>query len=238
MNRNKVDFTKMTTKETIDLFKSVLNNKLPSFLMSKNAKYIQQIINRLSIIPKSKQLQEFEELIKTDELFTSFLLTDRFEDLLPEIDIINVKKRHKGNYSLLMAVVANPNICKFDKPIIFDCLLDRGEYIDQLTDGGQSALTIALKRKDTYVVEQLLQRECSVNTTDNYGIMPIHISTFNRKQYLTSLLGYYRTDTISLINHINLNCHHLAEIVGDTAMLSLLREIDNKYINNKEIMEL
>ena len=68
--------------------------------------------------------------------------------------------------------------------------------------------------------------------------MPIHISTFNRKQYLTSLLGYYRTDTISLINHINLNCHHLAEIVGDTAMLSLLREIDNKYINNKEIMEL
>ena len=138
-----------------------------------------------------------------------------------------------------MALIANTKICKFDKKIVIDVLLDRGEYIDQLTDDGDTALTLAIRKNDTYLVEYLLEKGANINSApDNYGILATHITAFNKNLYLTSLLNYYNGSTVCPIPDVNISCQELAEIVGDTAMLSLLREIENKYVIHKEVMEL
>ena len=48
--RNIIYFNDMSKKEIIELFEIVYTETIPSFLFSPNAKYIQQIINRLSIL--------------------------------------------------------------------------------------------------------------------------------------------------------------------------------------------
>lgn len=237
-NYDKVDFSKMLLNEKIDLFKSVLNQELPTFLMSPNAKYIESIINRLSFITEEQLLQQFYTLMGNDALFRMFLEEENYTKLLPEIDILNVQKKHKNGYTLLMALVANPKICKFDKKIVIDVLLDKSCEIDAVNDLGETALMIALKKQDTYLVEYLLSQFSNPNLPTNYGILPTHISVFNKNQYLTSLLNYYGGDTVSQINNINLNCQDLARIVDSDAMILLLDEIENKYVTHKEMMEL
>ena len=236
---NIIYFNDMTTNEIIDLFKSVYKKTIPSFLLSPNAKYIQQIINRLSILTKEQILQQFYPIMDNDDLFRMFLEEENYTKLLPEIDILNVQKKHKNNYTLLMALIANPKICKFDKKIVIDVLLDRGEYIDQLTDDGDTALTLAIRKNDTYLVEYLLEKGANINSApDNYGILATHITSFNKNLYLTSLLNYYNGSTVCPIPDINISCQELAEIVEDKAMLSLLKEIEHKYVTHKEMMEL
>lgn len=237
--RSIIYFNAMTTNEIIDLFKSVYQKTIPSFLLSPNAKYIQQIINRLSILTKEQLSQQFYPIMDNDDLFRMFLEEENYTKLLPEIDILNVKKKHKNNYTLLMALIANTKICKFDKKIVIDVLLDRGEYIDQLTDDGDTALTLAIRKNDTYLVEYLLEKGANINSSpDNYGIIATHITSFNKNLYLTSLLNYYNGSTVCPIPDINISCQELAEIVEDKAMLSLLKEIENKYVTHKEMMEL
>ena len=50
-------------------------------------------------------------------------------------------------------------------------------------------------------------------------------------------MNYYKADTVGTINNINLNCQDLAMIVGSEAMISLLKEIENKYVTNKEVYD-
>ena len=235
--RNIIYFNDMSKKEIIELFEIVYTETIPSFLFSPNAKYIQQIINRLSILTEEQLLQQFYPIIGNDDLFRMFLEEELYTRLLPEIDCLTVQKKHKNNYTLLMALIANPKICKFDKKIVIDVLLDRGEYIDQLTDDGDTALTLAIRKNDTYLVEYLLEKGAKINSVpDNYGIIATHISVFNKNLYLTSLLNYYNGSTVCPIPDINISCQELAEIVGDKAMLSLLREIENKYVSNKGLI--
>lgn len=237
MNKsNKVDFSSMTLKETVDLFKSVLNQEIPTFLMSPNAKYVESIINRLSFITEEQLLQQFYTLMGDDALFRLFLEEENYTRLLPQIDFLNVKKKHKNDYTLLMALVANPKICKFDKKIVIDVLIDKGENIDAVNVFNETALVIAIKKQDTYLVEYLLEKAANPNIPNNYGILPTHISVFNKNQYLTSLLNYYGGDTVSQINNINLNCQDLARIVDSDAMILLLDEIENKYVSNKGLI--
>ena len=237
--RNIIYFNDMSKKEIIELFKSVYQETIPSFLMSPNAKYIKQIINRLSILTEEQLLQQFYPIMGNDDLFRLFLEEETYIKLLTEIDCLTVQKKHKNNYTLLMALIANPKICKFDKKIVIDVLLDRGEYIDQLTDDGDTALTLAIRKNDTYLVEYLLEKGAKINSVpDNYGILATHITAFNKNLYLTSLLNYYNGSTVCPIPDINISCQELAEIVDDKAMLSLLREIENKYVTHKEMMEL
>ena len=165
-----------------------------------------------------------------------FLEEENYTKLLPEIDFLNVKKKHKNNYTLLMALVANPKICKFDKKIVIDVLINKGENIDAINDLQQSALMVSLIKQDSYLCECLLQLGSNPNLPTNYGILPTHISVFNKNQYLTSLLNYYGGDTVSQINNINLNCQDLARIVDSDAMILLLDEIENKYISNKGLI--
>ncbi|MDY4841206.1 MAG: hypothetical protein SO314_02415 [Alphaproteobacteria bacterium] len=235
-NYGKVDFSKMLLNEKIDLFKSVLNQEIPTFLMSSNAKYIESIINELSFKTEEQLLQQFYTLMGDDALFRMFLEEELYIRLLPQIDFLNVQKKHKNDYTLLMAVVANPKICKFDKKIVIDVLLDKGENIDAVNVFNETALVIALKKQDTYLVEYLLQKGANPNIPTNYGIMPTHISVFNKNQYLTSVLNYYKADTVSQINNINLNCQDIARIVDSDAMILLLDEIENKYISNKGLI--
>ena len=237
--RNIIYFNDMSKKEIIELFEIVYTETIPSFLMSPNATYIQQIINRLSILTEEQLLQQFYPIMWNDDLFRMFLEEENYTKLLPEIDILNVQKKHKNNYTLLMALIANPKICKFDKKIVIDVLLDKGEYIDQLTDDGTTALTLSIRKNDVYLCEYLLEKGAKINSVpDNYGIIATHITAFNKNLYLTSLLNYYNGSTVCPIPDINISCQELAEIVGDTAMLSLLREIENKYVTHKEMMEL
>lgn len=235
-NYGKVDFSKMLLNEKIDLFKSVLNQEIPTFLMSKNAKYIQTIINQLSFITEEELLQQFYPIMSDDALFRMFLEEENYTKLLPEIDFLNTQKKHKNGYTLLMALVANPKICKFDKKIVIDVLLDKSCEIDSVNDLGETALMIALRKQDTYLVEYLLSQSSNPNLPTNYGILPTHISVFNKNQYLTSLLNYYGGDTVSQINNINLNCQDIARIVDSDAMILLLDEIENKYISNKGLI--
>ncbi|MBE6444045.1 MAG: hypothetical protein E7020_05195 [Alphaproteobacteria bacterium] len=238
-NSNKVDFSGITKKEIIDLFKSVYKETIPSFLMSPNAKYIQKLINRLSFITEEQLLQQFYPIMGNDDLFRLFLEEENYTRLLPEIDILNIQKKHKNNYTLLMAVVANPKICKFDKKIVIDVLLDKGEDIDATNDLGESALILALRKNDTYLVEYLLEKGANINSLpDNYGILATHITVFNKWQYLTSLLNYYNGSTVCPIPIVNLDCQDLARIVDSNAMILLLDEIENKYVTHKEMMEL
>ena len=88
--RSIIYFNDMTTNEIIDLFKSIYQKTIPSFLMSPNAKYIQQIINRLSIFTKEQLLQQFYPIMDNDDLFKMFLEEENYTKLLPEIDILNV----------------------------------------------------------------------------------------------------------------------------------------------------
>ena len=93
MNKsNKVDFSSMTLKETVDLFKSVLNQELPTFLMSPNAKYIESILNRLSFKTEEQLLQQFYTLMGNDALFRMFLEEENYTKLLPQIDFLNTLK--------------------------------------------------------------------------------------------------------------------------------------------------
>ncbi len=235
-NYGKVDFSKMLLNEKIELFKSIYTETIPTFLMSTNAKYIQTIINQLSFITEEELLQQFYPIMSDDALFRMFLEEENYTKLLPEIDFLNTQKKHKNGYTLLMALVANPKICKFDKKIVIDVLLDKGEYIDAVNDLGETALILALRKQDTYLVEYLLSQFINPNLPTNYGILPTHISVFNKNQYLTSLLNYYGGDTVSQINNINLNCQDLARIVDSDAMILLLDEIENKYISNKGLI--
>lgn len=235
-NYDKVDFSKMLLNEKIELFQSIYTETIPTFLMSKNAKYIQTIINQLSFITEEELLQQFYPIMSDDALFRMFLEEENYTKLLPEIDFLNVKKKHKNNYTLLMALVANPKICKFDKKIVIDVLLDKSCEIDAVNDLQQSALMLSLIKQDSYLVECLLDRGANPNLPTNYGILPTHISVFNKNQYLTSLLNYYGGDTVSQINNINLNCQDLARIVDSDAMILLLDEIENKYISNKGLI--
>ena len=235
-NYGKVDFSKMLLNEKIDLFKSVLNQEIPTFLMSPNAKYIESIINELSFKTEEQLLQQFYTLMGDDALFRMFLEEELYTKLLTEIDFLNTQKKHKNDYTLLMALVANPKICKFDKKIVIDVLLDKGENIDSVNDLGETALMIALRKQDTYLVECMLEKGANPNLPTNYGILPTHISVFNKNQYLTSLLNYYGGDTVSQINNINLNCQDLARIVDSDVMILLLDEIENKYISNKGLI--
>ena len=151
--RNMIYFNDMSKKEIIDLFKSIYKKTIPSFLMSPNATYIQQIINRLSFITEEQLLQQFYPIMVNDDLFRMFLEEENYTRLLPEIDILNVQKKHKNNYTLLMALVANPKICKFDKKIVIDVILSKSCEIDAVNDLGETALMIALRKQDTYLVE-------------------------------------------------------------------------------------
>ena len=235
-NYGKVDFSKMLLNEKIELFKSIYTETIPTFLMSTNAKYIQTIITQLSFITEEELLQQFYPIMSDDALFRMFLEEENYTKLLPEIDFLNTQKKHKNGYTLLMALVANPKICKFDKKIVIDVLLDKSCEIDSVNDLGETALMIALRKQDTYLVEYLLSQSSNPNLPTNYGILPTHISVFNKNQYLTSLLNYYGGDTVSQINNINLNCQDIARIVHSDAMILLLDEIENKYISNKGLI--
>lgn len=120
-----------------------------------------------------------------------FLAGTDFTKLLKIIDRTTMKYKHLDGYTPLMMIVVNPNITNFEKTVVIDRLIEMGCDVNRPNDFGETALMMAVKRNNRKMMEYLLENGASPNISDNLGVTPLMIATFNSQLYNMAVLHFF-----------------------------------------------
>lgn len=210
--------------ELIDKIDFILNSSKPLPHYMKEERELAELVKHLKEIPKYETLKQFELLFDVDPFLTHFLAGTDFTKLLKIIDRTTMKYKHLDGYTPLMMIVVNPNITNFEKTVVIDRLIEMGCDVNRPNDFGETALMMAVKRNNRKMMEYLLENGASPNISDNLGVTPLMIATFNSQLYNMAVLRFFNAQLGATCSSYEFDVFDIAEITKISNTMEVLKD--------------
>lgn len=210
--------------ELIDKIDFILNSSKPLPHYMKEERELAELVKHLKEIPKYETLKQFELLFDVDPFLMHFLAGTDFTKLLKIIDRTTMKYKHLDGYTPLMMIVVNPNITNFEKTVVIDRLIEMGCDVNRPNDFGETALMMAVKRNNRKMMEYLLENGASPNISDNLGVTPLMIATFNSQLYNMAVLRFFNAQLGATCSSYELDVFDIAEITKISNTMEVLKD--------------
>lgn len=211
-------------EELIDKIDFILNSSKPLPHYMKEERELAELVKHLKEIPKYETLKQFELLFDVDPFLMHFLAGTDFTKLLKIIDRTTMKYKHLDGYTPLMMIVVNPNITNFEKTIVIDRLIEMGCDVNRPNDFGETALMMAVKRNNRKMMEYLLENGASPNISDNLGVTPLMIATFNSQLYNMAVLHFFNAQLGATCSSYEFDVFDIAEITKISNTMEVLKD--------------
>ena len=218
--RDDVNFEQLINK--IDL---ILNSPKPIPNYMKRDRELAQMMEDLQEISEYDTLNQFEELYDKEPFLMQFLTGADFTKLLKMIDRTTMKYEHLDDYTPLHMIVANPCIANIDKTVIIDRILEMGCNINQTSTKGETALFLATKRNNRKMIEYLLRKGANPNVSNNLGITPMMVATFNSQLYNMAILKFFNSQMGATCTSYKFDVFDIAEITKISNTIEVLRDL-------------
>lgn len=210
--------------ELIDKIDFILNSSKPLPHYMKEERELAELVKHLKEIPKYETLKQFELLFDVDPFLMHFLAGTDFTKLLKIIDRTTMKYKHLDGYTPLMMIVVNPNITNFEKTVVIDRLIEMGCDVNRPNDFGETALMMAVKRNNRKMMEYLLENGANPNISDNLGVTPLMIATFNSQLYNMAVLHFFNAQLGATCSSYELDVFDIAEITKISNTMEVLKD--------------
>ena len=218
--REDVNFDNLISK--IDL---ILNSPKPIPNFIKKDKELAQMLEDLQEISEYETLNQFDELFDKEPFLMQFLIGADFTKLLKIIDRTTMKYEHLDDYTALHMIVVNPCIANVEKTVIIDRMLEMGCNINQTSARGETALFLAVKRNNRKMIEYLLQKGANPNISNNLGITPMMVATFNSQLYNMAILKFFNSQMGATCTSYQFDVFDIAEITKISNTMEVLRDL-------------
>lgn len=217
--RDGIDF-----EELIDKIDFILNSSKPLPHYMREERELAELVKHLKEIPKYEILKQFELLFDVEPFLMHFLAGTDFTKLLKIIDRTTMKYKHLDGYTPLMMIVVNPNITNFEKTVVIDRLIEMGCDVNRPNDFGETALMMAVKRNNRKMMEYLLENGANPNISDNLGVTPLMIATFNSQLYNMAVLHFFNAQLGATCSSYELDVFDIAEITKISNTIEVLKD--------------
>lgn len=211
-------------EELIDKIDFILNSSKPLPHYMREERELAELVKHLKEIPKYETLKQFELLFDVEPFLMHFLAGTDFTKLLKIIDRTTMKYKHLDGYTPLMMIVVNPNITNFEKTVVIDRLIEMGCDVNRPNDFGETALMMAVKRNNRKMMEYLLENGASPNISDNLGVTPLMIATFNSQLYNMAVLHFFNAQLGATCSSYELDVFDIAEITKISNTIEVLKD--------------
>lgn len=211
-------------EELIDKIDFILNSSKPLPHYMKEERELAELVKHLKEIPKYETLKQFELLFDVEPFLMHFLAGTDFTKLLKIIDRTTMKYKHLDGYSPLMMIVVNPNITNFEKTVVIDRLIEMGCDVNRPNDFGETALMMAVKRNNRKMMEYLLKNGANPNISDNLGVTPLMIATFNSQLYNMAVLRFFNAQLGATCSSYEFDVFDIAEITKISNTMEVLKD--------------
>ena len=211
-------------EELIDKIDFILNSSKPLPHYMKEEREVAELVKHLKEIPKYETLKHFALLFAADPFLMHFLAGTDFTKLLKIIDRTTMKYKHLDGYTPLMMIVVNPNITNFEKTVVIDRLIEMGCDVNRPNDFGETALMMAVKRNNRKMMEYLLENGANPNISDNLGVTPLMIATFNSQLYNMAVLHFFNAQLGATCSSYELDVFDIAEITKISNTMEVLKD--------------
>lgn len=218
--RNDINFDQLINK--IDL---ILNSPKPIPNYMKKDKELAQMLEDLQEISEYETLNQFDELFDKEPFLIQFLVGSDFTKLLKVIDRTSMKYEHLDDYTPLHMIVVNPCIANVEKTVVIDRMLEMGCNINQTSAKGETALFLAVKRNNRKIIEYLLQKGANPNISNDLGITPMMVATFNSQLYNMAILKYFNAQMGASCTSYQFDVFDIAEITKISNTIEVLRDL-------------
>ncbi len=211
-------------EELIDKIDFILNSSKPLPHYMKEERELAELVKHLKEIPKYETLKQFELLFDVEPFLMHFLAGTDFTKLLKIIDRTTMKYKHLDGYTPLMMIVVNPNITNFEKTVVIDRLIEMGCDVNRPNDFGETALMMAVKRNNRKMMEYLLENGANPNISDNLGVTPLMIATFNSQLYNMAVLHFFNAQLGATCSSYEFDVFDIAEITKISNTIEVLKD--------------
>ena len=202
----------------------ILNSSKPLPHYMREERELAELVKHLKEIPKYETLKQFELLFDVEPFLMHFLAGTDFTELLKIIDRTTMKYKHLDGYTPLMMIVVNPNITNFEKTVVIDRLIEMGCDVNKPNDFGETALMMAVKRNNRKMMEYLLENGANPNISDNLGVTPLMIATFNSQLYNMAVLHFFNAQLGATCSSYELDIFDIAEITKISNTMEVLKD--------------
>lgn len=210
--------------ELIDKIDFILNSSKPLPHYMKEERELAELVKHLKEIPKYETLKQFELLFDVEPFLMHFLTSTDYTKLLKITDRTTMKYKHLDGYTPLMMIVVNPNITNLEKTVVIDRLIEMGCDVNRPNDFGETALMMAVKRNNRKMMEYLLENGASPNISDNLGVTPLMIATFNSQLYNMAVLHFFNAQLGATCSSYELDVFDIAEITKISNTMEVLKD--------------
>ena len=211
-------------EELIDKIDFILNSSKPLPHYMREERELAELVKHLKEIPKYETLKQFELLFDVEPFLMHFLTSTDYTKLLKIIDRTTMKYKHLDGYTPLMMIVVNPNITNFEKTVVIDRLIEMGCDVNKPNDFGETALMMAVKRNNRKMMEYLLENGANPNISDNLGVTPLMIATFNSQLYNMAVLHFFNAQLGATCSSYELDIFDIAEITKISNTIEVLKD--------------
>ena len=211
-------------EELIDKIDFILNSSKPLPHYMREERELAELVKHLKEIPKYETLKQFELLFDVEPFLMHFLTSTDYTKLLKIIDRTTMKYKHLDGYTPLMMIVVNPNITNFEKTVVIDRLIEMGCDVNKPNDFGETALMMAVKRNNRKMMEYLLENGANPNISDNLGVTPLMIATFNSQLYNMAVLHFFNAQLGATCSSYELDVFDIAEITKISNTMEVLKD--------------
>ncbi|OLA67073.1 MAG: hypothetical protein BHW56_00335 [Acetobacter sp. 46_36] len=211
-------------EELIDKIDFILNSPKPLPRYMREERELSELVEHLKEIPKYETLKQFELLFDVEPFLMHFLTSTDYTKLLKITDRTTMKYKHLDGYTPLMMIVVNPNITNFEKTVVIDRLIEMGCDVNRPNDFGETALMMAVKRNNRKMMEYLLENGANPNISDNLGVTPLMIATFNSQLYNMAVLHFFNAQLGATCSSYELDVFDIAEITKISNTMEVLKD--------------
>ena len=121
--------------------------------------------------------------------------------------------------------MVNPCIANVEKTVIIDRMLEMGCNINQTSARGETALFLAVKRNNRKMIEYLLQKGANPNISNDLGITPMMVATFNSQLYNMAILKFFNSQMGATSTSYQFDVFDIAEITKISNTIEVLRDL-------------
>lgn len=223
----KTDFTDVDIDSLDVLVAQAINRGIPWFLLKEPDRSLLRLVERLAEIKPYDNLEQFKIILEGAPLVSEFLFESDYTKLLKKISKTTLREKWLGFYTPLMGICCNESIMNQHKIEVIDKLIQYGEDVDAINEKGETALFMAVKRNNSPMIEALLKRNASPNITDELGVSPMMVATYNNNLYNMALLYHYKASLGDQCGVFNLTVYDIAEMNKCFETIALLKDLEN-----------
>lgn len=184
--------------------------------------------DELKKIYDKNDLSQFSAPLQNNE-FKAFLIEKNFKILYNILSPKTVEHYYPAHYTLLMAVVSNPYLENCEKKVLIKRMLELGFSINDRNIYGETALYVACKRGIEEIIIFLLENASDPNISNQLGITPLMIATYNDWIYLSSILIYYGADVDKKCKINNMGLKDISQLNLSLGVENLLTEFRDRF---------